>query len=63
MTGTVRNYDPILRYGFITGEDGQDYFVHRSDVTGTVLIAGERVTFDPTTTAKGLRAVAVKRIE
>lgn len=61
MTGVVQRYDPILRYGFIHGEDDFEYFVHRSDVTGPVLHSGERVTFDPMTTAKGLRAVAVRR--
>ena len=31
MKGTVKFYNVMKRFGFITGEDGRDYFVH---VTG-----------------------------
>ena len=62
MIGTVRAYDPVRCFGFIIGEDGADYFVHRSDVTGPVLVAGEQVSFDPERTLKGLRACMVRRV-
>ena len=28
MTGTVKEYDKAKGFGFITGDDGEDYFVH-----------------------------------
>ena len=28
MTGTVKEYDSTRGFGFITGDDGEDYFVH-----------------------------------
>ena len=30
MKGTVKKFDKEKGYGFITGEDGQDYFFHYS---------------------------------
>ena len=30
--GTVKWFDDIKGYGFIEGEDGEDIFVHRSDI-------------------------------
>ena len=26
--GTVKEYDRLKGYGYITGQDGEDYFVH-----------------------------------
>jgi len=46
-------------FGFITGNDGQEYFVHRSAIRGEVfeqLREGQPVTFDATKGDKGLRA-------
>jgi cold shock CspA family protein len=63
VTGIVDRYDKALCYGFLRGDDGRRYFVHRTDVAGPMLTAGERVQFDPLTTAKGLRARAVQRLE
>ncbi len=28
--GTVKEYDRLKGFGFITGQDGEDYFVHVS---------------------------------
>ena len=28
MTGTVKEYDKVKGFGFISGDDGEDYFVH-----------------------------------
>ncbi len=49
-------------FGFILAEDGRDHFFHRNDVDGRrfeELNEGDPVTFEPTTTEKGLRAKAV----
>lgn len=32
MKGTVKWFDARKGFGFITGEDGQDYFVHYSSI-------------------------------
>ena len=34
MNGTVSRVIVDKGFGFITGEDGQDYFFHRSDLGG-----------------------------
>lgn len=57
MRGRVRAFVPEKGYGFIDGEDGQSYFVHRDDVDGRApLLLGQEVVFDPRATPKGLRA-------
>ena len=33
-------------YGFITGDDGADNFVHHSDLNGHTLLVGKRVRYD-----------------
>jgi len=49
-TGTVKWFNPIKGYGFITPEDGsKDVFVHMSDVQNAglgTLNEGQRVEFD-----------------
>lgn len=32
MKGTVKWFNPRTGYGFITGEDGSDYFVHYTSI-------------------------------
>ncbi len=63
MRGHVVWFDAVRAYGFITGDDRQTYFVHRTAVLdGAPLETGERVEFDATETPRGLRAEAVRRI-
>ncbi|PYR30299.1 MAG: cold-shock protein [Acidobacteria bacterium] len=50
-------------FGFITGNDGQEYFVHRSAIRGEVFEQsreGQPVAFDATKGDKGLRAENVR---
>lgn len=35
MRGTVKFYNKTKKWGFITGEDGADYFVHMSGIKPT----------------------------
>jgi len=62
MKGTVKWFKG--NYGYITGEDGKDYFVHFSDIVAEgfkTLKADEAVEFDATESEKGLQAVNVVR--
>jgi len=34
MQGVVKWFDPVRGYGFIVGQDGDDYFVHYTGVDG-----------------------------
>ncbi len=64
LTGSVKKVVPDRGFGFITAEDGQEYFFHRSSVDASLdfdrLGGGEKVTFDIERSDKGPRARAVK---
>jgi len=60
MKGKVKWYNRMKEFGFITGEDGKDYFVHSSEISGTI-DEGDDVEFEPATTDKGLQAKKVKK--
>jgi cold shock CspA family protein len=50
MTGEIVFYLALDGYGFAKGEDGIDYFVHRSEVQGPRKPkAGDAITFEPGT--------------
>ena len=49
MKGTVKWFSNQKGYGFITGEDGVDYFAHFSQIQGEgfkSLDTGKNVTFE-----------------
>ena len=62
-TGTVKKVVPERGFGFITAEDGKDYFFHRNELDSTLdfdrLNGGERVSFDVQQSPKGPRATRV----
>jgi CspA family cold shock protein len=64
MTGTISKLISDKGFGFIQGEDGQEYFMHRSAVRdGSVfeqLRERQPVVFDPGRGDKGLRAENVR---
>ncbi|MCD8083921.1 MAG: cold shock domain-containing protein [Clostridiales bacterium] len=48
MKGTVKWFSPQKGYGFIQGEDGQDYFAHQTRIQMEgyrKLVADEKVSF------------------
>jgi cold shock protein len=64
MTGKIARIMLEKGFGFIAGQDGSDYFFHRSAVTGGALFEqlrdGLAVTFDVGQGPKGPRAENVR---
>lgn len=63
MRGTVKWFDSSKGYGFITGEDGKDVFVHFSAIQMDgfkTLKEGDSVEFDVQNGQKGPQAANVK---
>ncbi len=66
MNGTVKWFNDSKGFGFIEQESGgEDVFVHHSAIEADgyrSLQEGQKVTFDISNEAKGLRAANVKLI-
>ena len=63
MEGTVKWYNLKKGYGFIKGEDEQDYFVHFSALNGAMLRENDKVSFDAVDTERGKQAQNVKLLQ
>ena len=64
MEGTVKFFNRKKGFGFITGDDGKDYFVHVSALAeGTFLRDNDRVSFDSAEGDKGSKAENVQLLE
>ncbi|MFT4326144.1 MAG: cold-shock protein [Candidatus Woesearchaeota archaeon] len=62
MKGVVKFYNREKNYGFVTGEDEKDYFVHISGLNeGVNLSENDAVTFDVEEGDRGLKAVNVSK--
>ena len=62
MKGTVKFFNPDKKFGFVTGEDGKDYFVHQSALAmGVSITQNDKIEFDPEQGDKGMRAINVKK--
>ena len=60
--GTVKFYNRMKRFGFIHGEDGNDYFVHETGLKpGVSLNEGDKVTFTIVQGDKGPKAEEVDK--
>lgn len=63
--GTVRWFDGSKGYGYIQSQEGEDVFVHYSDISGgglQLLNVGEEVAFFMETTIRGWQATDVTRL-
>ncbi|MDO5701947.1 MAG: cold-shock protein [Lachnospiraceae bacterium] len=63
--GTVKWFNAEKGYGFITGEDGKDVFVHFSAIQGEgfkSLEEGQAVEFDVQQGARGPQAANVVKL-
>lgn len=62
MKGTVKFFNNEKEFGFIVGEDGKDYFVHKTDLEEGVMIdKDDQVTFETEKGDKGMKAVKVTK--
>jgi CspA family cold shock protein len=66
-TGTIKKVIADRGFGFISAEDGKEYFFHRSSLQASLdfdrLSGGERVDFEIEASPKGPRATAVRAAE
>jgi|SRR3989338_3223662 len=61
MEGSVKFFNRKKGFGFIHGEDGQDYFVHFSALPrGVFLRDNDKVSFDKAEGERGLKAENVQ---
>jgi CspA family cold shock protein len=61
-TGQVKWFNDLKGFGFITQEEGDDVFVHYSEIEGEgfrTLIEGQPVEFDISEGPRGLQASKV----
>jgi len=64
QTGKVKFYNRSKRYGFISGEDGNDYFFHESGLTEGIYVQdGDKVEFKVVDGDRGKKAVEISIID
>jgi len=62
MKGTVKFFNEMKGFGFISAEDGTQVFVHKTALgEGVTLHENDTVTFDVEQGDKGPKAVNVKK--
>ena len=62
MNGTVKFFNAMKGFGFIAGEDGKEYFVHKTGLgEGVNLNENDAVTFDVEEGDRGPKAVNVAK--
>lgn len=63
LKGKIKMFNSARGFGFITGEDGKDSYVHSSAVEGgAVLNPGDSVEYEVEQGERGPRAKNVKKV-
>ncbi len=63
MKGKVKMFNAERGFGFITGDDGKDVYVHTSSIEGGAALAVDTaVEYEVESGERGLRAKNVKKI-
>ena len=65
VTGTVKWFNESKGYGFISRDEGDDVFVHYSEIQGDgfrTLREGDKVEFEVTQGQKGPQAVKARKV-
>ena len=63
MEGVIKFYNHEKNFGFITGDDGKDYFFHSSGVeTGNTTKEGDKVSFEVVQGDRGPKAEKIKNV-
>lgn len=63
MRGKVKMFNAARGFGFITGDDGKDVYVHTTAIEGGVALAvGDVVEYEVESGERGLRAKNVKKV-
>ncbi|HTK80757.1 MAG TPA: cold shock domain-containing protein [Bacteroidota bacterium] len=64
--GTVKFFNPVKGFGFITSDKGEDIFFHKSNVKNTgfrdTLLQGDNVQYEEKNEQKGKRAYNIVRV-
>lgn len=64
--GIVKFYNSTKGFGFITAENGEDIFFHKSNVKNTgfrdILVKGDNVQYELKQDQKGKRAYNIVRV-
>ena len=63
MKGKVKFFNREKEFGFITGEDGKDYFVHKSGLQDDIILnEDDSVEFSVEEGDRGPKAVKVTKL-
>ncbi|MCK5149418.1 cold shock domain-containing protein [Candidatus Pacearchaeota archaeon] len=62
MKGKVKFFNDEKEFGFIVGEDGKEYFVHKSALQGDITIEkDDEVMFETEKGDRGMKAVKITK--